>query len=267
MNSRTPPAPHELEVSVFGRGYGESILLHIGDGRWVLVDSLCDKDGRVSPLRYLEEVGVNPATAIKLILVTHWHDDHVKGVSAAYELATNAILAMPIAMASSQLEAFRNAARPSGSEHFSSGVAELDQIAIIRDRDQRRPLSAAIANRDLLGYNPNDLTHGQRVLIKALSPSDADTQTFLRQVSYAPRPQAGQRAEPFDDNAISVAVWVSVGPHRILLGADLEISSDPNCGWQAVLSSPVPLDGQASLIKIPHHGSSNGHHQVVWDTL
>jgi Metallo-beta-lactamase superfamily len=265
MTNYVPPAPHELEVSVFGRGFGESILLHLGDGRWILVDSLCDKDGRVSPLRYLEEIGVDPATAIKLIVVTHWHDDHVKGISTAYQLATDAILSMPIAMKSSQLEAFKNSARASGSEHLSSGVAELDEIARIRDRDHRRPIRPASADRELLGYN--DLTHGHQVLIKSLSPSDADTQAFLKQVAYAPRPDASQRAQPFDDNAVSVALWASVGPHRILLGADLETTNNPLTGWQAVLSSPSPLVGQASLLKIPHHGSYNGHHQPVWNTL
>jgi hypothetical protein len=35
----TPPVPDELELSVFGRGYGEAICIHLGDGDWILIDS------------------------------------------------------------------------------------------------------------------------------------------------------------------------------------------------------------------------------------
>lgn len=34
----TAPEVGEIEVSVFGPGYGESILLHAGDNDWFLID-------------------------------------------------------------------------------------------------------------------------------------------------------------------------------------------------------------------------------------
>lgn len=267
MTNRTPPRPHDLEVSIFGRGYGESVLIHFGDGKWVLVDSLRDKDRRVSPLSYLEEIGVNVKTDIKLIVVTHWHDDHIAGISTAYEAANEALLSMPLAMNSVQLDAFKGRARTGGTEHITSGVAELDQIAIIRDRDNRRPIRGATANRILLRCADTEMTHCKPVSVEALSPSDADTQTFLKTVACVPPPQEGQRIEPFEHNDIAVALWVSVGNHRILLGSDLETTKNHLCGWEAVLNSPAPLDGLAAVIKIPHHGSHNGHHERVWSTL
>lgn len=33
------PPPDVIEVSVFGRGSGESVLVHYGDGQWIIVDS------------------------------------------------------------------------------------------------------------------------------------------------------------------------------------------------------------------------------------
>jgi beta-lactamase superfamily II metal-dependent hydrolase len=267
MSDRNPPSPHQLEVSVFGRGYGESILCHLGDGRWIVVDSLRDRDGRVASLRYLSELGIDPASAIKLILVTHWHDDHVQGVSEVYELVPDTLVAMPIAMRSDELTAFKAAARQSGSEALGSGVLELDQMATIREQGNRKKFRPAISNRTLLGYRLEESSHRHPISVQALSPSDGDVEKFLKEVAAAPRPSEGQRAQPFERNDVSVALWISVGPHRILLGADLENSSDPERGWEAVLKLPAPLDGKAAVIKVPHHGSSNGHNTGIWNAL
>jgi hypothetical protein len=111
------------------------------------------------------------------------------------------------------------------------------------------------------------MTHGKPLSIEALSPSDADTQNFLRMVSYSPSPRPGQRIQPFAQNDIAVALWLAVGGHRVLLGSDLETNVDPLCGWQAVLNSPARPDGLAAVIKIPHHGSRNGHHDGVWNSM
>lgn len=35
----TPPVADELEVSVFGPGVGESVVVHLGHGDWMVVDS------------------------------------------------------------------------------------------------------------------------------------------------------------------------------------------------------------------------------------
>jgi glyoxylase-like metal-dependent hydrolase (beta-lactamase superfamily II) len=90
MNSTTPfselakigpPAADEIEVCLFGPGFGESILVHVGDGRWIAVDSCvyAGVDGPVA-LHYLDQLGID-ASAIETVLVTHWHDDHCRGAS------------------------------------------------------------------------------------------------------------------------------------------------------------------------------------------
>ncbi len=267
MTNRTAPLPHEFEISIFGRGYGESILIHYGDGQWVLIDSLQEEDKQVSPLNYLCEIGVNVKTDIRLIVVTHWHDDHIVGISTVYEQANGALLSMPIAMNSKELEAFNGRARRGGTEHIKSGVAELDQIAIIQNRDKRCPIRLAKANQILLRCLDTEMTHGNHICMEALSPSDADTQTFLKRISYVPNLQGGQRVEPFEHNDVAIALWISVGNHRILLGSDLETTNDPLRGWDAVFNPHISLDGLATVIKIPHHGSHNGHHERIWNTL
>ena len=261
------PSSSEIEISIFGRGYGESILIHVGDGNWVLIDSLLEQDGTPAALRYLSGLGVDPETAIRSILATHWHDDHVGGISRAYRAATTASLSLPNAMNEREVLAYLGQARTHRTERISSGIKELEQLREIQIQDSREPIRFAKANTMLLRFQPGVLSHGEAVAIEAISPCDADVEVFLTHVASAPSLLPGLRLMPFEQNDVSVAVWISIGAHRILLGADLETTSDSKRGWHAVLNSPAPLDGKAGVVKIAHHGSHNGHHQPAWDKL
>jgi glyoxylase-like metal-dependent hydrolase (beta-lactamase superfamily II) len=177
MTAKAPPLPNELEVSVFGRGFGESVLVHIGDGLWILVDSLLDQDRTSAPIRYLSDLGVEISKGLRLIIATHWHDDHIGGISAVYREAPNAVLSMPQAMSTHEVQAFIRDAARGGSENISSGVSELQAIATIRHDEGRPPFRLAKANNLLL--RENALSHGHSVAVEAVSPHDADVQAFL----------------------------------------------------------------------------------------
>ncbi len=53
------PSKDEIEVVLLGPGYGESIVLHLGYGSWVIVDSCINTEGRPRALEYLDSIGVN----------------------------------------------------------------------------------------------------------------------------------------------------------------------------------------------------------------
>lgn len=75
-----PPAADEVEVTLFGPGFGEAIAVHLGEGSWMLVDSCIDPDSKgPASLTYLDRLNVNPAN-VKAIIASHWHDDHVRGI-------------------------------------------------------------------------------------------------------------------------------------------------------------------------------------------
>jgi hypothetical protein len=93
-----PPLPDELEISLFGAGYGEAIALHVGHGRWILVDSYRQRDKEPDHLAYLNQLGVDVSRAVQLIVVTHWHDDHVKGISDVYDVCLSANLVISAAL-------------------------------------------------------------------------------------------------------------------------------------------------------------------------
>ena len=76
-----------------------------------------------------------------------------------------------------------------------------------------------------------------------------------------------RRAVPTESNDHSVALWVLVSTDQILLGADLEETADPRAGWPAVIRSNNRPQGRASVYKVPHHGSKNGHNPLVWSEM
>lgn len=99
MIDQIPPATDELEISVFGRGYGEAICVHIGNGDWVLVDS-CLNPQTATPagLGYLRSLGVSPADAVRLVTVTHWDDDHIRGIGQIVQECSGAVVACSAAL-------------------------------------------------------------------------------------------------------------------------------------------------------------------------
>ena len=60
-----PPADDEFELSVFGPGMGECLVIHLGQGDWLVIDS-CRYPGAKSPvaIAYLEALGIEPSDAI-----------------------------------------------------------------------------------------------------------------------------------------------------------------------------------------------------------
>ena len=36
--------------------------------------------------KFLEQLGVDMATRVSLVVATHWHDDHIGGFGALYEV-------------------------------------------------------------------------------------------------------------------------------------------------------------------------------------
>src|SRR6516225_10111580 len=93
------PRSDELELSVFGPGIGESLVVHLGWGSWMVVDS-CMNEARdkAVALDYLEQLGIDVASQFKLIVVTHWHDDHIRGISQLLGVARSAIFACSAAL-------------------------------------------------------------------------------------------------------------------------------------------------------------------------
>lgn len=265
--SRTqPPAIDEVEVSIFGPGKGESVAVHLGGGDWLIVDSCVDQQTKKVPvLEYLNGLSIDLATKVKLVVGTHAHDDHIAGLSQVLAACNAAPFVGSTALTLDEfmreMELDEEIERRIRKSIRSEYRAIFD---IIETRPPGRGLKRAIEGRPLLERQASGNTPAARVI--ALSPSDWAVERS-RDALERGLAQAGARTKlgSADPNEFAVALAVTVGDAKVLLGADL-LYGPAGCGWQAVLDS-FSFDPLASVFKIPHHGSPNAHHDGVWGQL
>lgn len=254
------PAAKHLELSLFGPGVGESIVVHLGHGQWLVVDS-CTLDGAPAALSYLSAIGVAP-TSIVQVIATHWHDDHIKGLHALLKAATSAKFVCSSALRRDEFVSML-AAQPAVRRNsaLSSGV---DEMKYVFDELHAR------------GQQPVWATHDQRLLslphaaaVTSLSPSDAAiTRGLLGLAEFMPRLSAAIRSIPAAaPNETSVVLHVEFGKAVVLLGADLEVTAQPDAGWHAIVGSTARPGTTARSFKVAHHGSANGHLDEAWTQL
>lgn len=247
-----PPAGDEIELTLFGPGYGESIALHVGGGAWVLVDSCLDKDGTPRSLRYLESLGLDPARAVVLVVATHWHDDHIRGMARLVEACGEAVFCCSGALCQREFLSVVGTLEARPFSDAGSGVREIHGVFSRRGDAASRQIFA-LANQRILKRGGCE--------IWSLSPDSAVFEDFLRSIGrWAPvERQTKTRFPDPSPNEAAVALWVGTGDAALLLGADLE-----RRGWTSILQSDERPSGVASVFKIPHHGSGNAHEPGVW---
>jgi beta-lactamase superfamily II metal-dependent hydrolase len=263
-----PPKSDELEVSIFGPGKGEAIAVHLGGGDWITVDSCRSQSkGTHSILDYFEAIGVNIEQQLKVVVGTHAHDDHIAGLGQLYESAKNAIFVCSAAAASEEFlvtaEADKSVAAGLRSSVRREYLRILDEVERRgRERSGFAPLKRAVESLPL--WTRSSTPGRAAAEIVALSPSHVAVTRAQRDLatSALAAPNGTKRFANRDPNEFAVALWVSVGSQRILLGADL-LSGPAGCGWQAVLAN-VSVSGKAGIFKVPHHGSITSHHDGVW---
>ena len=265
-----PPADDELEVSVFGPGVGESIVVHLGHGDWMVVDSCLNPRTRhPAALEYLGTIGVDVGRAVKLLVLTHWHDDHVRGAGKILEQAH---AAQVVCSAKDHGDAFFNALETARAARlpntgFDEMTGILDTLLSRRLPSQRAESVGpvwAVEGRALL--KRDGANSRQPMQVVALSPSDATLTLAMHELRpFLPR-SAGpeRRAVRLTPNQRSVVVFAEAGTRAILLGADLEQTPNPATGWNAVIRSPIRPTARSEVFKVPHHGSAGADNDAVW---
>ncbi len=264
MSSR--PADRELEVTLFGPGYGECSVVHVGNGAWVIVDSCIEsRSNQPAALNYMQSIGVKPETDVKLVVATHWHDDHIRGLSTIVNACTAAEFACPIAMTKKEFLAHVKLYNSSNPIKGSSGLREIDTILNRLVREKRHPVYS-ISNRVLLEGDLGGGLNPIRYRLLSLSPTDARTQQFLTTIAKEMPTvrQTKMRCPTPGQNDVSIVLWLDVGGIGLLLGGDLEHVPGSDLGWDPVVKVIRQRGDKASYFKIPHHGSVTGHCDDVW---
>lgn len=266
-----PPAADEIEVSLFGPGYGESVLLHLGHQEWVIVDSCLNKAKTPAPLAYLRSLGLNPSEVVKFVVASHWHDDHVGGMGELFRECKSAIFVCSVALRNDEFLTLVTSLK-SRPMMTSSGVKEFDEV--LQVLEERRIAKSRIASPTWAGANTRIWARplGKAIVpaeIYSLSPANASITLAMRAIASL-MPQAGQakrRVSFRPPNHVAAALLVKVGNSFILLGSDLEDTKEPSTGWIAILDSPGRPSDKASVFKVAHHGSVTAYQPRVWSEM
>ena len=201
--------------------------------------------------------------AVKIIVVTHWHDDHIEGIAQTASECTAARIACSQALRREDIVQFVYEQEGAGGA-LGSGLDELRTILDIAEG--RGGVVWAKANLPLHPRPPGD-----HPLVTALSPSeDAVERSIIKLIEAATGKSSTLRRRftaPDGPNGASVATVMRSGDVTSLLGADVDSTTlNPETGWSAIVSYARP-SVPASLVKVPHHGSEGAHDERMWKEL
>lgn len=263
--AHTLPDPTELEVSVFGPGVGESAVIHVGGGRWVIVDSCRDsRSGVVSSLAYLRSLDLEPAHCVDWVVATHGHDDHVAGFAETVIACANADVVFPdaaceeeflaVAEIDQDLEFYSTRWQVYGE--FDAALREMEGPA------RRAHLHFAGEGKHLpLGVAP-----GAPLELEFLAPSSYATlrsrKTFGRLLKLAVSGEGNKRLSCRDPNTFSLALMVRCLGKSVLLGGDVKNGSTA-WGWRRVVMF-LNQQSPANVFKVAHHGDPKAHDNTLW---
>jgi len=263
------PNADSAEISLFGPGIGECIVLNFGQNKWFIIDScICPKTKQPVALQYLKEIGVDVGEQVVGILISHWHSDHIKGASALLKACTKAKLYLSHALMSREALYVASLYKDDIFAEAGKDIREFGEIIKFLKSGDKNRLVLVKTRHTFFDYRD---TIPARLV--ALSPSDAAvTQaiSLLAQLKTKAGDNRIRNVVPVSENLNAVAIHFSFGGFSAILGSDLEEKGDFQTGWSAIfkdnLSSELSLS-TSSLFKVSHHGSQTGHHEKIWQDL
>jgi beta-lactamase superfamily II metal-dependent hydrolase len=268
MNSLANPDNSTAEITILGTGggYGESCVIHLGGQNWVVVDSCINPYTKEClPLSYFKNNGINYKECVKLIICTHWHDDHILGLSELLEECEHSgFIISRTADRKKFLQMVRLDYRKLQKETTNSSTVEFSKcLNILR----RRAVPLRDASKDSILYTYKSDSFLSQII--SLSPSEYSVELYNNEISslitdFGP---ANTKIVQIDPNSRCIVLFIKLGPHRVLLGADLESIDDNRLGWSNILEFNNSIDKKSSLFKISHHGSINSHNENIWTDL
>jgi len=259
-----PPTPTQFEFSLLGRGsaYGESIVLHLGDNKWGIIDTCLNPKTKVPiALEYLSDISV-PFDNVVFIVSTHWHQDHVTGIASLAEQCEKAEIYLSAALNCVEYKCFIGFNGDISSQ-FNPARAFKKLVDYIGKSNRR----LKTAEQDKVLYRGK--IADKVLMLTALSPNDATKnhfqQTQLKELNNIIGGIEKSITKP-KPNLQSIVALVTIEDFGVLLGADLEVTKAVELGWNGVLQSKM-ISQKASIFKVPHHGSENGFDKQIWNIL
>lgn len=271
------PQPDELEITTLGPGLssGESIVVHLIGDEWIIIDS-CKSGDEVLPLEYLRRIGVDCKEQVKMVICTHWHWDHIQGMSEILNECVKAKFYLaPVGDFKGYLDVVLK-------------LAGIDPLGSNIWNELNNCLDALYSNNQ---RTPRLLTHNERIVhfeskeMFAIGPSDEMCNRFhVSLLKIDPFKPQKSDIESLEGNLCSLALSINYKGQKALIGGDMEVGrvredkykyhlcrdkchSHENCGWcEAISDGNVFADEKPyHFINLPHHSSSSSFCPKMWE--
>ena len=268
----TRPKENELEVSIFGSGYGESIVIHIPHVGWGIIDSCVQKfDGQsiVPPLEYLLKILDDPYPKLTFLILTHPHEDHCKGIDRIIKGYPGGIERV------CRYDGFglREFRAKNANENTELRLIAPGLVYALRAMNEAKDRGSQL--KDLgemtLVFEERVKTEEDSFMdirMMSLSPSSKSKEKYLNELLKAINIEEGTflvEKDCTDHNLISVALVLTLGDLQVVFGSDVEVGTNNETGWEGIVSNINETSLWAHVVKVPHHGSENAHNDLAWD--
>ncbi len=238
---------------MLGKGIGESILVCLRPGDWVIVDSFrTPGSGNPAAIDYLNGRGVRPETDVAAVILSHLHADHSDGIDDLLVRCPRATFSMPAAVPEEHwnrvLERLLSE-EPPRSDKLQE-IANAFRLAM--DTGRFRPMAVD----SFVNTEPPELS--------ALAPLAAAQLAAHK----ATAPAAAAAARAFSARTTRRLCFGSGRAPRRLSLALTWIAMKPLAGVPSSRSmrERLGLLSPQRLVKVPHHGSGHAHEPAVYAT-
>ena len=243
------------EVIIFGKGVGECILIKSKSGEYIVIDSFLDKDSnRPIVLDYLDKFAI-PYSQIKMVVVSHWHKDHIDGIAQIIEAAGKGVEVVinPIIKKKKYQQFLANQVAKVNSE-----ADEFGKVMSLISKNQIKKI-VPIIDKPIYCKSRDDIK------LTALSPVDEEFNCYIEKLLDNLAGDKSTDKIP-DENLLSIVLLLDFNGESFLLSSDMENRKES--GWQEIINNYKEcLYTKAKYYKVPHHGSKTGENIDVWNKL
>jgi len=258
------PSGRQLRLHVFDVGHGDSLLLEFPGGRaFAVID--CHRQTPKGPpkvLQYLlDRNAAGVPVVVKFAALTHPDIDHVRGYADVLAGLNRAGISVeqfwdcPITL--NWVNALRNyVSGPSGVSGHLEMVRLMEEVCRLTN-----DFANTNVYREVRSRPPAEawVFHSRpKVYIEFLAPNlqlVRANQARLTQMTAAERMRVGRLlGSGTDVNLISSAFRVRYGKSTLLLAGDMM-----NAAWNVMFTEERVHDPQATVLKVPHHGSRHSN--------
>jgi hypothetical protein len=236
----------------------------------MVVDSCLNAAGdRAIALDYFDSLDVDVARQVRLVIVTHWHDDHIRGVGQLLQYADSARFACSVALCSDEFLTLVLADEKIKLVEFTSSVSEFAHVLEVLKNRRSGLYAVGPDHWAAHGMTIHAESRPYDVTVHALSPSAQSITDSKGQLARL-IPRVGDAIRRFPSvapNDLSVALLVQTRGPNLLLGADLESGGDEWHGWRAVVASKQMPPLLSEAYKVAHHGSRGADIEAIWSQL